>query len=66
VQVNKRSIKVQHGPYRIHEVHEFSDLQGSAAAYRVAGYVITDLRNHCLTEMFSDFHAALKEIKRRK
>ena len=66
MQVSQRTVKVQHGSYRIHEVHEFSDSQDSAAAYRVAGYVITDLKNHCLSEMFSDFHAALKEIKKQK
>jgi hypothetical protein len=53
----------QHGSYRIHEVHEPSDFHDNTAAHRVAGYVITDLENHCLSKMFIDFHAAMKEIK---
>ncbi|RYF50755.1 MAG: hypothetical protein EOO38_04915 [Cytophagaceae bacterium] len=66
VQVNKGSIKVQHGRYRIHEVHEPSDSQDSTVAPRAAGYVITDLENHRVSEIFNVFHAAMKEIKKHK
>ena len=64
VQTNKKSIKVQYGSYRIHELLEPSDLEDSTASYRITGYVITDLENHCISKVFSDFCTAVKEVKK--
>ena len=62
---SKLSIKVQYGSYRIYEVREpSSDLQDSKIVYQVAGYVIPDLENYCLSETFGEFKAAMEKNQR--